>query len=277
MQQIERLSRPNCIAMIAISQCSYNIQKMFLNRYLKIDQIDSLLDKTYVVHPPQEVLTTIEQIENKYSQMDTIEMIFVGAGFFRKGGAELVEALSKLSGQYKFHLTVISRLEFDEYASHTSIEDKAKYADILANTNWITWYDSLPNFEVLESCKKAHVGFLPTLADTYGYSVLEMQACGCPVVTTNVRALPEINNENCGWIIPLCLRESGEAHIETKETSNQCRETIYNGLINIVIEICESPNILLTKAKNSFRRIQELHDPKEHAQKLLNIYEKANS
>lgn len=44
--------------------------------------------------------------------------------------------------------------------------------------------------------KKAHVCLLPTWMDTFAYSVLEAQACGTPVISTSLRALTEINNEN---------------------------------------------------------------------------------
>ena len=63
---------------------------------------------------------------------------------------------------------------------------------------WISYVPKLTNNETLELMKKSHIGLLPTYADTYGYSVLEFQAAGCPVITTNVRALPEINNNNLG-------------------------------------------------------------------------------
>ena len=59
------------------------------------------------------------------------------------------------------------------------------------------------------------VGLLPTWAESYGYSVLEMQACGLPVVTTNIRALPETNV--CGWKVKLT---SGKPNFETIDIKN---------------------------------------------------------
>lgn len=58
--------------------------------------------------------------------------------------------------------------------------------------------------------KKSDVGLLPTWADTYGYSVLEFQACGCPVISSNTRGLPEINNNEAGWIINMPLTKLKE-------------------------------------------------------------------
>lgn len=60
--------------------------------------------------------------------------------------------------------------------------------------------------------KQCHIGLLPTFGDTFGFSVLEMQACGCPVITSNNYALPEINNKEIGWICDIqeSIKKYGE-------------------------------------------------------------------
>ena len=57
---------------------------------------------------------------------------------------------------------------------------------IIKGSDWITHYETLPNDYVLELMREQHVGLLPTWSDTYGYSVLEFQGIGVPVITTNV-------------------------------------------------------------------------------------------
>ena len=64
--------------------------------------------------------------------------------------------------------------------------------------------------------KNTHVGLLPSYADTYGYSVLEAQSFGCPVITTNIRAMPEINNSKKGWIIKVDKDSLNNAKLNTK-------------------------------------------------------------
>ncbi|WP_125140102.1 glycosyltransferase family 4 protein [Clostridium transplantifaecale] len=72
---------------------------------------------------------------------------------------------------------------------------------------------------------------LPTFADTYGYSLLEMQACGLPVVSTNVRAMPEINDNECGWIAKLPVNEYGEALYSTEQSRNKMKMELRNELL----------------------------------------------
>lgn len=69
--------------------------------------------------------------------------------------------------------------------------------------------------------KNSHVGLLQTWSDTYGYSVLEFQACACSVITTDLRALPEINNNEVGWLIELPKNIFKELVLEDEEHKNK--------------------------------------------------------
>lgn len=126
-----------------------------------------------------------------------------------KGGRELIQVLSEFEDLYDFKLTLVSSLLYDDYFTHTPYEGMAEYREMIRNKAWIDYYETLPNEKVLEKCKQANVGLLPSVGDTYGYSVLEMQAAGCPVITTNIRAFPEIDSEECGWICSLPVNELG--------------------------------------------------------------------
>ncbi|MFW2788163.1 glycosyltransferase, partial [Acinetobacter baumannii] len=70
-----------------------------------------------------------------------------------------------------------------------------------------------------------HIGLLPTWADTFGYSVLEFQACGCPVISTDVRALSEINNNDIGWLINVDKNKYGEIVVDSYSKKDLCRRT----------------------------------------------------
>lgn len=99
----------------------------------------------------------------------------------------------------------VAHQEFqDDAAFRASIENTLRECPIFRH------HTSLSNDAVLEMIKTSDVGLLPTWQETYGFSVLEMQACGCPVITTNVRALPEINPENAGWLIRCPLNSMSE-------------------------------------------------------------------
>lgn len=272
LRSLELLLSHNCVAAIAISESALRIQKNMLE-HIRVQDIDiSLLrDKLCVIHPPQKCMIDSYFLHKKYESICTcINFLFVGRDFFRKGGVQLVEALRKYEDQRSFHLTIISDLGYRDFAS---IEEMKYWETVLPLIPWVTWIRTLSNHEVIELCKKSHIGCLPTLQDTYGYSILEMQACGCPVITTNVRACPEINNELCGWIVPLKIDHiGGEAIRYTDIDKENRKKELLDGLDKCISNIFDHPAMIMRKAEQSLERIAKEHDPNVYAEKLKYLY-----
>lgn len=269
----ELLRKSSCKALIAISEANKNMQLQIMEAF-DVDGREEIAKKITVLHPPQPLLVTEEEVQEKFENVENcVEIIFVGGKFFRKGGAEIVDSLTALAEhKQKFHLTVISSLDYGDDVSRSTYEDMLHYKQILTNSEWITYYERLPNPEVLELCKKAHIGLLPTMADTYGYSVLEMQSCGCPVITTDIRALPEMNNDSCGFIINVPKAPSTEALYETDEELSVLKKSIYDGLYSAFSEILDNPGKLKAKSHSSIEKIKKDHCPQKYGQRLAEIY-----
>lgn len=272
-KSLQSLADNSCKACIALSESARRIQNKMLDS-MNIDSSvrTSIRGKMHVIHPPQEVFCTESAVREKYKSISScMEILFVGHDVFRKGGVQLVEAHKKVQYKGKIHLTVVSNLGYEQFAT---IEEKHKWANLLENVKWITWFASLPNEKVMELCKKAHIGCLPTLQDTYGYSILEMQACGVPVITTNVRACPEINNETNGWIVPLTLDDIGGEAIRYTERDKENRKVeLFQGLERCLNAILKKPDVIEEKAIQSLRRIESEHSPGEYAEKMMKIYQ----
>ncbi|MBN4003203.1 glycosyltransferase family 4 protein [Nostoc sp. LPT] len=268
------LSGNACHRIIAMSDCNANRQTMLLKKFPEYQE--SIQSKLIVMHPPQRLLNY--KYEDKQLSLDEkIRFLFVGSSFFRKGGQEIIETFKYLKDEYKynFELTIVSSFVIDYYA----IKNKKTPADvertkhlIQQNSDWINYFPRLPNQEVLELMKKSHIGLLPTYADTYGYSVLEFQAAGCPVITTNIRALPEINDNNVGWIIEIPKDSLGEAIYTTKEGGFVISKLIRKGIEQAVHEIFADRKVILDKSNRSISRIIEHHSIEDYASRLKNIY-----
>jgi len=246
---------------------------------LKRFSLDSntIQSKITVLHPPQEKL--INNYDDK--QLDCSEKIrfmMVGAGFFRKGGREVLRVFERLvrNEGYPIELIIISSLVRDYYAAHETEEDVAWVKEMIsANADWITHHLRLPNEQVLNLMQSTHIGLLPTYADTYGYSVLEFQANGVPVITTNVRALGEINNNLIGWLIDVPRNKLGEAYYETAEQRLELSTSIEYGLEKIIREIFSDPEILRKKGMASLKKIESEHHPADYTKRLGEIYQQA--
>jgi len=267
---IKAIADKKCKAILPLSECAYNIELYWLAPFPEYK--DEIVAKMYVLHPPQKLL--IDDMTSKIEN-DKLTFIFIGNDFFQKGGMEMLNALEKFSSSLV--LIIISRMNINDYVTCSTIAHKRLALDFFTrNRDWIDYYDGLPNVEVLQLVKKSDVGLLPTKADTYGYSVLEMQAAGVPVISTDVRALPEINNDECGWLIPVTKNNLGEALFSNEhELSNLSRE-IENGLYSIlagIISEYEANGIGFIRKKGELclQRIAAEHSPTGYEKFLESI------
>ena len=204
-----------CKKIIAISRFASDHQRYFLR--LHPDFMGDILSKMCLIHPAQPPL--IKEYAEKGLDSEFLTFTFVGVDFFRKGGREILHVFDRLVRErYPVKLRLISSLHYGDYASRTTEEDRREAGAIIDRLKSnVTYYPKPANEDVLRLLVNSHVGLLPTFDDTYGYSVLESQAAGSPVITTDVCALPEINNEQCGWVIRLPRDEFGVARRYTKE------------------------------------------------------------
>jgi len=270
------LQSPSCKRIIAWSQSAAEMQRDLLTE-LPFEERETILKKMVVLHPPQELI--VDQPANRqYDNSNPIRFILVGAAFFRKGGRETLLAFENLVKKElaPVKLVIVSSLRLEPYAAGETEVDRAWALQFIEeNSDWIEYHQDLPNDELMDLMKTCDVGLLPTYADTYGLSVLEEQACGLPVITTDVRAMPEINNADAGWLIRVPKNDLGEALYSTPEERERLSQQIQAGLEAIVRNIASDPSVIFTKALESIERIREMQDPAAYAQRLREIYREA--
>jgi len=273
---IGALAAPACKQLIALSTCALNIEQALTQHFPRAH--DVIANKTVVLHPPQaKLIDSVAQKESLHHR--DIRFLFVGASFFRKGGMEVIETLQRLKREqhYPLQLTIVSNLLIDNYATQETAADQVRARDfIAANSDWITHHTRLDNRSVLQLMREADVGLLPTYADTYGYVVLEFQAAGCPVITTDVRAMPEINDEQKGWMIPVPKNILGEAIYATALDRERISSAIRAGLARCIAEIFANRNIITVKAQRALAYVAQNHDPLHVGEQLHAIYRRAS-
>jgi glycosyltransferase involved in cell wall biosynthesis len=276
-QGIKRLASPSCKKVIALSSCAYNIQLNYLSQNFPT-YYEAIKKKMIVLHPPQKLI--IDNIASKPKldkENPQLIFTFVGNQFFGKGGREVLNVFKKICVQHpNIKLNIISNFSPDSYASATTKQDveqlKKEFLQLPANIHIL---GSIKNEQVLQILCNSHVALLPTYADTYGYFVLEAQACGCPVISTDIRALPEINNNECGWVINVPKDENGNAIINTRGQRLAFSEKLQAQLEALIKDTINAPSIISIKAQKSIDRIIEHHSPKKFANKLNSIYSEA--
>lgn len=272
---LEALVSSRCRALLALSECSRRIQMEVLQRHLSSDECRCVERKMSVLHPPQAPLLDEGEMKTltatRLERSGPMKFAFVGKDFFRKGGVEVLRALHRIRRDRAVELWIVGDVSRGGYATSSEVDRPEETLRLInENSSWVHWCRALPNSEVLSLFKKCDVGLLPTRADTYGYSVLEMQACGLPVVTTDVRALPEINDEACGWIVGVERDERGEALYGNVDQIRRLSTMVEEGLYR---QLCAlDRRTVVEKGVKAYRRILESHSPREYSRKLGQVY-----
>lgn len=269
---INRLLSDKCRRLIAFSECAKLHQQNFNIKH-EITEIDS---KINVLLPPQDLLITEDEIYAKFKKVIPLKLVFVGKAFFRKGGYAVVRALTRLKQKVPLKLTIIGNVDYFDYAASKNVDDSNKAKQLIEdNKDWIDYYPVMPNCNVLKLLKEAHVGLLPTRDDTFGYSVLEMQAAGMPCITTDVWSLPEVNNDSCGFIIPLKKNNLRQANYFTDDGIENLENTIEISLMRIFEYIFDNLHVLNEKALLSRKNILKNHSPEKFSDRLYQIYKES--
>lgn len=260
------LASENCRKIIFISNFAMEWQKRKLPESGNLR--DVILAKATILHPPQRPMIASYD-EKKLQHAQAVRFALVGHHFFRKGGFALLKALDLVRREgAQVELVVVSKLGADGFLQVTD-NVKSEIIRLLSNSNWVTWYRSLPNEKVLEILKGCHIGVLLSFAESYGYSVLEAQASGCAILSTDIGALRELNNEQCGWIIPI-----SDVSFDLNDSPSLWRlqEYMVAQLVPLLREIVRQPSTIKEKGIHSLEKIRRNHDPASHRKRLEEIY-----
>lgn len=273
LEAMKRLASNNCLALLPLSHCSKNIQKCLITQFPQYEK--RISEKLIALLPPQELkIKSLDEKGLSYGEAETFTFVYVGRNYFRKGGRDTVEVLAKLHKKYQFKLILISALDKDEAKYERTDHDlEDAQALIEANKEWIEYYPSLPNNQVLDKIKKAHVALLPTWMDTFAYSVLECQACGTPVISTSLRALTELNDASVGWLIDVPVNKLNNPIMNTPEDFIRFESQLQKGLERAICHVLDNRLEVREKAANCLLRIQKRHNPQRYNECLRLAYE----
>jgi glycosyltransferase involved in cell wall biosynthesis len=271
------LNSQECRKVIAISQNAYDkVMHSMSDAAPKV--MRSVNRKLLVLHPPQKpFMRTWDRRDTDGN--DRIVFSFVGRDFFQKGGMEVLEVFDKLIDEgLPVNLRVVSSMGTDNWVTNTDSADVEKARAIIrSHPKSIEHRHRISQPSVIELFKESDVALLPSYQETYGYVVLEAQAAGCAVVTTDQGAFPEINNSKCGWLIrvPMDNKHLGCATFRTAEGRRKISGAIRSGIERVVRQVVQNPALIAKKGRRALRRVHRDHDPVRHAKKLSDVYQKA--
>jgi glycosyltransferase involved in cell wall biosynthesis len=276
----DRMTQPNCLTLIAMSQYA---TRRFAKANRDWPALDAALRKVTVVYPhfPARPATT-----RRYSAAAPLRVIFVGNHFAQKGGIAALRAITRATALgLPVRLDIFSALKIGPgvYADHG---DERRYAaDLRALADpAVTFHGRQPNADVLAAMANAHVQLLPTLDDTFGYSVVEGLSTGLPALVSDICAMPELVPTDAGARLALPSDEWNQwtgltrrADSDYWDLLTETYDALANQLVAQLTAIIEEPERIERWSVGALARFQALHESRVVSERLDALYDAALS
>lgn len=187
-----------------ISEFAYNQ----INEVIELDK-----NKVHIIPNP---VDSAFKYSVKEFNVDKPVILHIGT-FERKNLNRTIEALRGIS----CHLRIIGKLD-------------NKTIDLL-NTNHIEYSNSfdLSHDEIVEEYKKADIINFPSLFEGFGMPIIEGQATGRVVITSNISPMKEVAGKGAVLVNPYSIKEIREAYQTVIENKNKREQLIKEGIKNV--------------------------------------------
>ncbi len=129
------------------------------------------------------VLDAVRNGEGKYERIPR-RLLYCGHVLVTKGVMELVDACRRLPG---IELRIVGKCASD-------IKDRmlAVAAKSGEDTSWLNFTGEVTHDEVIRELFQADLFVFPSYTEGFPNVILEAMACGCPIVSSDVGAIPEM-------------------------------------------------------------------------------------
>jgi alpha-1,3-rhamnosyl/mannosyltransferase len=131
------------------------------------------------------------QIEQQYNIREPF-VLYVGSIDPRKNIEVLIRAFRQVDQKYQ--LVIAGRMGW-------KMEPPAALAERYGVSGRVKWLGYVPEEDKVKLYNMASCLVFPSLYEGYGLPPAEAMACGCPVVCSDRGSLPEVVNENNGFVV----------------------------------------------------------------------------
>ncbi|MCP9929765.1 glycosyltransferase family 4 protein [Cyanobium sp. AMD-g] len=150
-------------------------------------------------------------------------LLMVGSALPRKNRSLALKLFSRIAASTSFHLVFAGeRLSAVEQAFRDSHPYGSRLLSIVAPSQAL--------LNVLYC--QAHALLFPSLAEGFGWPLIEAQACGCPVIASTTTSIPEVAGDGALYADPYDVALFAE-HVIALENPSQRAELIQLGFANV--------------------------------------------
>jgi colanic acid/amylovoran biosynthesis glycosyltransferase len=204
----------------------------------------------------QRIAIDLDQYQYRARSWDKkrpIHMLFVGRFTEKKGLEYALRALAQLRRDYPLQFRIIGA-----GPSETNLHS---LADHLGFENEIIWLRMRPYKKVIEELQSCDILIQPSVAARNGDSeggaptiILEAQACGVPVISTNHADIPYVTCPN--------------------ESALLSPERDINSLANNIRHLFDNPDLCSQMGRKGREHVEEFHDVENEVLALEDLYKK---
>jgi glycosyltransferase involved in cell wall biosynthesis len=190
---------------------------------------------------------TLGAVRGKYNLPEKFILTVTSYDPARKNFDTLIDAFESLYKKHKDVHLVVAGKNCQKYTEDFHLRERGLIESVIFS-GWVDQED-LPAIYTLAKCF-----VFPSVYETFGIPVLEALACGCPVVSSNTGAIPELAEGAAALIDPFDQQTLAERIMDVLES-----ESVFNRFRMLGIE--RAKEFTWTKA----------------AKKTLNIFESVHS
>lgn len=165
---------------------------------------NGFLNVKYLPNPlSDEIVHQISELEGTIERNPRL-LLYVGHVYKTKGVFELVKGCCEIDN---IKLRIVGKYTQEIY---NELSLMGSYTN---NRDWIEFVGEIPHKEVLKEFLKAGIFVFPSYTEGFPNVILEAMASGCPIIASNVGAIPEmldIDNNPCG----ICIQPKSSMEVK---------------------------------------------------------------
>lgn len=166
---------------------------------------ENFINVAYLPNPlGMSALNAIKKVDGKYSRVPR-RLLYCGHVLKTKGVLELVEGCSHISN---IELRIVGKC-MPEMKDELLSLAKREVDDI----SWLNFVGEVPHEEVIREFYQADLFVFPSYSEGFPNVIMEAMACGCPIVSSDVGAIPEML-DICGDACGICFKSRSASEVK---------------------------------------------------------------